>query len=1642
MICFCTYLIHVGCVGISINIYISIYKCYLLYRLLLCLCCLMTSKQKLAITIVFICLCCSALYHMIQHHNHNTTNKNKMYRKNSLLVSNRLSMTNVSFEAQIKTAFVNTKIKQEKKNRSRSQYMATGRKSPDSLVFVICMSRRGDFERRDGIRHSWMQDRNNAAFFVGSSSCEIPVDARTTEWSCSQKRTASANELNTHQKKIHEENIRLQDESAVHQDIVVLQMKDFYRALPKKLKLAYEWGVKNTRAQWFLKIDDDSGVRLSALESFLSQIDSSKMYVIGSLRRKLSVPKSGKWAETNYNSQTYPIFANGAEGHVVSRQIAEHVYRYDGFEYQGEDVSLGIWISEMKLDVNWKDMQGKFVNNGDCHNKNYMVIGHDIPPSKMRDCFHITTIQRKRVYNHAIGRVGNQLFQIASVMGIAAKNDATVCLTGNEISQFFDGLPSPCHHDKNRHGLRSISENAQYATYHDFKFSTDVEITGYLQSYRYFSHDVRTTIKFKGYITDLASKAVRQFRPRVLVGIHMRKYEQDYLRIPGSQYFLNAKHYFTSKYHAVQFIVTCDDKKWCKDQSFLMQDDVHIVSEQNEPVVDMAILAACDHLILSAGTFGWWAAFLGPDAKGGTVVYHDSEFVLHHRVNKNNVVLSDFYPKNWIAMSSNEVIKIDKTQFQIHVLTMQRVASLKRLLNSLQATDYNGDVVSLIIHIDSHKDNNACIQLAQDFKFSHGSVEVKIAKKNKGLRNSWFEAWRPQDILNEYAIILEDDIEVSSYWYHFVKMGWKAYANRDDLAGISLQRQAFVHKRGEKQMEIVNNHTPFLYASVGSIGFSPHPKKWLAFLHWIDVIDVSTVDIHTSDLLTSQWFYGSDKRQMWTQYFIWFCRKHQLFTLFLNLPDKKTLASHMREPGEHTASGMRRDFDVATKAIKFEFPSKLSKYDWDAKLIPDFTVIKDGTDYGGWVYDSTGLSSDSIVYSVGLGEDTSWDEGIIKRFGLNVWGFDPTPKSIQYVTNNPRLAIPNFCFTSEAIGTEKRRMHFTKPKNPHFVSMRQGIHSDAGEVIEVQVNKLENWLNHFQHVHIDILKLDIEGTEYDVLEDWIHREYFPFNQLLVEFHHQFLKDNKRHQRVLQGLLLNGFEIINNKNNVEMSFKRSSRQNKQNVYDTDRSRRHLLSMAHKIYHKHGFVNIQLLNSGYIKLTKSWICNVQEFDGLLHQTLFVATDMSSFNKLRGFCGKLNVVQFLYSTPTDMAYGQYEYYDYMLFRTDIIIFLLKNNITVWLTESDARWQRDPRNKIVNIDADYVTMSDDPSAGKKIQGGFQFLRPTPPVLSVWTKMQNILKQKLQTAYAGSDIGHTGNEQLILNNLITNEPSLKMYWLDSNLFVPGKFYNNRGVQDRAIVILNNYIIGNKAKEDRAKRWGHWYLNENGECKTKNYTLQCPDQNSHKSMNNKHAIVNLHPKLPAVDMTKFINPFSGGGMSKKEIAFLAHKYTTSTGGGIFEWGMGSSTLLSVFLQVRRLVAVDSDSKWVESLKANAKHQPGYDFIFVDIGPVREYGNPVDPSSKSKWPKYSKSVDQYNTSFDIYLVDGRFRVACACRAFLHGHINSEIIVHDFSRQQYHVLFEISTLSSHVNNNIVSLKRKPEITDVTILQMWEKYKYTKD
>jgi len=185
-----------------------------------------------------------------------------------------------------------------------------------------------------------------------------------------------------------------------------------------------------------------------------------------------------------------------------------------------------------------------------------------------------------------------------------------------------------------------------------------------------------------------------------------------------------------------------------------------------------------------------------------------------------------------------------------------------------------------------------------------------------------------------------------------------------------------------------------------------------------------------------------------------------------------------------------------------------------------------GGEYGGWNLIEGLISSDSVVYSAGIGTDVSFDTQLIKQIGVTVHGFDPTPESIDWIDAQelPRQFIMHPYGMADYDG----EAGFYPPHNPDHISHTLLERpSMAGKMIYVPVKRLTTIMLELQHEYIDLLKLDIEGGEYSVIDDLLNSGIRP-KQLLVEFHHRFpsvgIEASKRAIMILRESGYNLFSI--------------------------------------------------------------------------------------------------------------------------------------------------------------------------------------------------------------------------------------------------------------------------------------------------------------------------------------------------------------------------------------------------------------------------------------------------------------------------------------------------------------------------------------
>lgn len=184
-----------------------------------------------------------------------------------------------------------------------------------------------------------------------------------------------------------------------------------------------------------------------------------------------------------------------------------------------------------------------------------------------------------------------------------------------------------------------------------------------------------------------------------------------------------------------------------------------------------------------------------------------------------------------------------------------------------------------------------------------------------------------------------------------------------------------------------------------------------------------------------------------------------------------------------------------------------------------------GNTYGGFYVHPNVLNSKSIVYSFGIGEDISFDREMIKMHNCQVFGFDPTPKSIDWIKKEKLPS--NLSFLEYGIDSRTDFVNFNLPINQDFVSGSTISHKNVDEknMISVPMKSFGDITKELGHTHIDVLKMDIEGSEYHVIESILSSDV-KIDQILIELHERFFEDGKlKNKRLLASFAAHGYKIF-------------------------------------------------------------------------------------------------------------------------------------------------------------------------------------------------------------------------------------------------------------------------------------------------------------------------------------------------------------------------------------------------------------------------------------------------------------------------------------------------------------------------------------
>jgi len=253
----------------------------------------------------------------------------------------------------------------------------------------------------------------------------------------------------------------------------------------------------------------------------------------------------------------------------------------------------------------------------------------------------------------AIGRLGNGLFQLASMVGLSRSKRCDLALPSWKYSKFFKG---PIQ-EGNPRGTQ-IKEPAFHYCGDFIPDDRDYDVVGYLQSEKYWQHcekEVRDMLAWEPkFLASIKAKYAEVFKKKT-IAISIR--QGDYVNNPGytvlpALYYILALYEHFPDFRERNLLFLSDNISWaklhfsCLPNAYFASDFDNKDYFFSETAAEQLCLGSlCDDFILANSTFSYWIAYL---ANRGKVVRP-----AHYLAGKlkQECDMKDFWPEEWVEFN-------------------------------------------------------------------------------------------------------------------------------------------------------------------------------------------------------------------------------------------------------------------------------------------------------------------------------------------------------------------------------------------------------------------------------------------------------------------------------------------------------------------------------------------------------------------------------------------------------------------------------------------------------------------------------------------------------------------------------------------------------------------------------------------------------------------------------------------------------------------------------------------------------------------------------------------------------------------------------------------------------------------------------
>lgn len=178
------------------------------------------------------------------------------------------------------------------------------------------------------------------------------------------------------------------------------------------------------------------------------------------------------------------------------------------------------------------------------------------------------------------------------------------------------------------------------------------------------------------------------------------------------------------------------------------------------------------------------------------------------------------------------------------------------------------------------------------------------------------------------------------------------------------------------------------------------------------------------------------------------------------------------------------------------------------------------------------IGPDDIVLDVGCAAEADFSVHMICTHAVRAFGIDPTRKHAPALARLEQQLAGRFRHVPLAIAARNGTELFHESDKNVSGSLLQdhtNILHDSVRSYEVKTTTLPELLRKLGIERVALLKLDLEGAEYELLGDIDADTLDPFDQLFVEFHHHAIRrytaeDTWRIVRAIERLGMNVFSV--------------------------------------------------------------------------------------------------------------------------------------------------------------------------------------------------------------------------------------------------------------------------------------------------------------------------------------------------------------------------------------------------------------------------------------------------------------------------------------------------------------------------------------